>query len=395
MQKSEQLHDGKRQRVDVVASTPTIENSERKGEAFPVMSEQELALLLVPFTTSPKFGAELRQTLAQQGVAVVTGILTSKELEGFEMLWQDERQQEPPHPLGSPDPIRWQSSHGEFMWRARLHPRVRASFASAFNVEESSLTASADVLFWADKCTPTAEFNKEWLHVDQNHLTGLTHLCYQGALYVWPADASSSTTVVWPGSHLEFYNQLLHDPYTQERATLTDSLSIRYGHFVAVNSMSDQSLKRAAIGGARRVPVPAGALLLWDSRTVHQGWQGGPRLAATICWEPRSRLLPGAAARKLLMAAAGIPSVHSPSEGRFNPAVSSRRGEGAKLSRPSMRPYAVSRSLPDAEWKQLWAEWAGKGWIEDLVNESWAKRLLADDAALKRALRPEVLEALL
>ena len=30
-------------------------------------------------------------------------------------------------------------------------------------------------------------------------------------------------------------------------------------------------------------------LLLWDSRTVHQGWRGGPRLAMPICWEPRHR----------------------------------------------------------------------------------------------------------
>ena len=30
-------------------------------------------------------------------------------------------------------------------------------------------------------------------------------------------------------------------------------------------------------------------LLLWDSRTVHQGWRGGPRLAQPICWEPRER----------------------------------------------------------------------------------------------------------
>merc|ERR1712050_258819 len=60
----------------------------------------------------------------------------------------------------------------------------------------------------------------------------------------------------------------------------------------------------------RRIPVPAGALLLWTSRTTHQGWSGGPRLAQPLCWEPRSRRDGIMRERKLRLAALGLPSTH-------------------------------------------------------------------------------------
>ena len=61
---------------------------------------------------------------------------------------------------------------------------------------------------------------------------------------------------------------------------------------------------------AKRVPVPAGALLIWDSRLVHQGWRGGPRLAQPICWEPRARRSEEALERKARLTALGLPSTH-------------------------------------------------------------------------------------
>merc|ERR1719442_225689 len=69
-------------------------------------------------------------------------------------------------------------------------------------------------------------------------------------------------------------------------------------------------LRAGWCAAARRAPVPAGGLLLWNSRTVHQGWRGGPRLAQPVCWEPASRRPAAARERKLRMAALGLPSTH-------------------------------------------------------------------------------------
>merc|ERR1712070_645112 len=75
-----------------------------------------------------------------------------------------------------------------------------------------------------------------------------------------------------------------------------------------------------AVGKTRRVPCPAGSLLLWDSRTIHQGWKGGPRLAQPICMEPRRNKNPAAREarlRKLFACATGVPTTHSSWEARI------------------------------------------------------------------------------
>merc|ERR1712224_1161847 len=61
---------------------------------------------------------------------------------------------------------------------------------------------------------------------------------------------------------------------------------------------------------ARRVIVPPGALLLWNSRTVHTGWRGGPRLAQTVCLQPAWERPEKERIAKLRLAALGLPSVH-------------------------------------------------------------------------------------
>jgi hypothetical protein len=38
---------------------------------------------------------------------------------------------------------------------------------------------------------------------------------------------------------------------------------------------------------ARRVPVAAGSLLIFNSKTIHQGYSHGKRLAQTLAWEPK------------------------------------------------------------------------------------------------------------
>jgi hypothetical protein len=58
------------------------------------------------------------------------------------------------------------------------------------------------------------------------------------------------------------------------------------------------------------VPVPAGALLLWNSRTIHQGWAPGPRLAQPVCWEPKARRSRDALIRKAVCCIHGYPTTH-------------------------------------------------------------------------------------
>ena len=123
-------------------------------------------------------------------------------------------------------------------------------------------------------------------------------------VYVWASsEEASSTTVVWPGSHREVYQELMADPKMIAQGRCGN-------HFCLLSALDDPSLHNRFVEKARRLPVPAGALLLWNSRTVHQGWSGGPRLAQPVCWEPAERCTPSARERKLRLAALGLPSTH-------------------------------------------------------------------------------------
>eukprot|EP00913_Durusdinium_trenchii_P018147 g17050.t1 len=135
--------------------------------------------------------------------------------------------------------------------------------------ECEELVVGLNPVFWSSAQDAGKDTNPEWLHVDQNHRTG----------------SSSSSTVVWPKSHTEVYERMMEDPLAMLRGR---SLA---GQTVKLKELNQPHLREElmseALLNARRVPCPAGSLLLWDSRTVHQGWRGGPRLAQPICWEPR------------------------------------------------------------------------------------------------------------
>merc|ERR1711862_665592 len=85
-------------------------------------------------------------------------------------------------------------------------------------------------------------------------------------------------------------------------------------HFCQISTLSQKqlasTLEEQWSTGAGRVPVPSGGLFLWSSRTLHQGWNGGPRLAQPVCWEPCGRRSTLALDRKLRLAALGLPSTH-------------------------------------------------------------------------------------
>ena len=53
------------------------------------------------------------------------------------------------------------------------------------------------------------------------------------------------------------------------------------GHYLPISAMHNvanrDELLAEGLQATRRMSVPAGALLLWDTRTIHQGWEGGAK----------------------------------------------------------------------------------------------------------------------
>jgi hypothetical protein len=200
---------------------------------------------------------------------------------------------------------------GNFAWGARLLQNPRRCWEILF--ENEDLVVGLDMPFFS-ACGGTPA-DTAWPHVDQNdnHKESkdkTDERGYQGVLYVWPSDEEeSSTTVVMPESHGEIFGRIMADAKCP-----TGSRYIPYSHMEA-----SKDLNRIWKEKARRVPVPAGALLLWDSRTSHQGWASGKRLAMPISWEPRIRRSEDAMDEKMKLCVLGLASTHSASLGNIHP----------------------------------------------------------------------------
>lgn len=208
-----------------------------------------------------------------------------------------------------------------------MYPKIRRVYEVLH--ETTDLVSSFDNSFVTTDTEQQGEEameNRLWPHVDQNdHDFIIGHQdVYQGLLYCWPSsEPRSSTTVVWPRSHTpEVYDMYMNDAFLEKRGR-------KGNHFTAISMVQDTETRERLMQGwlshARRVTVPVGGLLLWSSRTTHQGWSGGPRLAQPVCWEPRERRSAKARGRKLALAALGLPSTHSASLGQPHNLVPQRR----------------------------------------------------------------------
>lgn len=98
-----------------------------------------------------------------------------------------------------------------------------------------------------------------WLHLDQSASREGLH-AYQGAVYLETADEDDWTLHVLEGSHLH-YNEF----YQNNTRACMRSVTNNYYSFLD-EEVEEMKLKGCA---SKRVPVPKGGMVLWDSRLVH------------------------------------------------------------------------------------------------------------------------------
>lgn len=302
--------------------------------------------LEVPFS---EVSSRLHEVMHRYGVAIVTGVVGHAELKELEQLFmQDLTELVDVEQARSCDDVRvhhaldhflttgprafpFQTartlapgdagfllhrcvSHGRFAWAVRKHPNVHASF-EALHAGTGPLVTSLDATFFTPEgmpphlCgSPTA--NPSTAHCDQNRhdqRPGALGECdvWQGVLYVWPAEDGCTTTVVWPGSHLTAWARMMECAVFREEGA--------YGNHYSEVCRVGGALEAELMGGwqqhGRRLRIPAGALLLWNSRTVHAGWRGaGPRLAQAVCLERATARAQPQRVAKLRLAALGVSS---------------------------------------------------------------------------------------
>jgi len=98
----------------------------------------------------------------------------------------------------------------------RQHPNVHAAFQQLFPGGEDLVT-SFGAIFFAPDGAKSVKRSTLSAHTDQNgndvREAMAKHTIYQGVLYLWPTseDGSSSSTVIWPGSHRKVFPEMMKD----------------------------------------------------------------------------------------------------------------------------------------------------------------------------------------
>jgi hypothetical protein len=210
-------------------------------------------------------------------------------------------------------------NHSDFLWNARLLPKVRRAFELVWGVDsDEGMLVSFDGgnAFRPWKRDPCWTTDGGWWHVDQNsrnrpHRSG--RVSVQGLVTYYDADADTGGLCVVPGSLRE--HQALCERTNGARMGMD---------FVPIDG-ADPVLQRGGV----LVCARAGDLILWDSRTVHCNtpaltWTPAPpplrdgeaaeliRLVAYVCMLPRRRVPHDMLARRCAAFEQRIPTSHWP-----------------------------------------------------------------------------------
>eukprot|EP00286_Rhodomonas_abbreviata_P021556 CAMPEP_0181297196 /NCGR_PEP_ID=MMETSP1101-20121128/5108_1 /TAXON_ID=46948 /ORGANISM="Rhodomonas abbreviata, Strain Caron Lab Isolate" /LENGTH=302 /DNA_ID=CAMNT_0023402111 /DNA_START=143 /DNA_END=1048 /DNA_ORIENTATION=+ len=159
-------------------------------------------------------------------------------------------------------------AHGKAAWHVRLLPSVRKIFSNLLEVEEDKMVSSFDVVALSVNGAKHGT-NQWWGHVDHAKystaegqlLPGADITAFQSSLYMTDATHDSSTSfVAVPGSH-KHWEELVED----HRRTGTGMCCPRCAsqHFLPAS-------KERWLDKAVRVRVRKGALLVWNSKLIHQ-----------------------------------------------------------------------------------------------------------------------------
>tara|TARA_Y100000389_G_scaffold162170_1_gene164851 strand:+ start:4332 stop:5213 length:882 start_codon:yes stop_codon:yes gene_type:complete len=221
---------------------------------------------------------QTKEALDRDGYVIITGILTQEEIDFYKQRVYDWQSKIPgyksKHKKISPHGIHktWEAGHTDFAWGIRTHPNVLKIFKDLWGVQDDKeLAVSYDGSCYIPK-DHTGKDNV-WTHTDQAPDQKGIH-CYQGLVSL--TDNKERTLVVYEGTHLE------HEKYFRDR-NITGSSRWNKIELSYLNNIKDKK---------RVLEVPAGSLVLWESRTFHQNQYGKPgseeRIVQYVSYLPKN-----------------------------------------------------------------------------------------------------------
>ena len=215
------------------------------------------------------------QELKTNGYTIIPNVLTTNEIEEAKTMFKKWRETIPNHDWihNNVDPHGiykfHEVGHQEHAWFIRTRPEVQKYFKQLWKTDDLIVSFDGSC-YISESCKKK---DKVWTHTDQ--CANKHDLeCYQG--FVALTNNKERTLIVYEGSHL------LHEKYFNDRG-LKGSKNWEL--------IEDDYLKEIA-DRKRILEIPAGALVLWDSRTFHQNQFGKPnseeRMVQYVCYLPRN-----------------------------------------------------------------------------------------------------------
>ena len=218
---------------------------------------------------------EIESNLLQKGYVIIPQILSPQEIQDAKTMFFQWKDSIPNHdhihyktdPHGIYKTL--EAGHQRHAWFIRTRPKVQDVFKKLWQTEE--LIVSFDGNCYIPKALQKKD--NIWTHTDQAP-AHKEFKCYQGLVSL--TDNQERTLVAYEGSHL------LHQPYFEDRGI---------SHKNNWNLIDPEYLEE--IQDRKRVlNIPAGSLVLWDSRTFHQNQYGKPgseeRLVQYVCYFPKN-----------------------------------------------------------------------------------------------------------
>ncbi len=220
----------------------------------------------------------IQEQLLLNGYCIIPNILTQEEIDQSKQMFYDWKNSIKDHDylhnaINPHGIYKFHNvGHTRHAWFIRTRPAIINIFKQLWKTD--NLIVSFDGCCYIPKdCTKQ---DKCWTHTDQAS-NKHTFDCYQG--FVSLTDNEERTLRLYQGSHL------LHKNYFEERNISNSKnwnlICPEYLETIAENKMA--------------LKVPAGSLVLWDSRTFHQNQYGSPnseeRIVQYVCYFPKQHKL--------------------------------------------------------------------------------------------------------
>lgn len=253
--------------------------------------------------------AEVPAILKEHGVCVLLGVLTDAECAAMrEGAWATATTLLPeldradpstyremarlrPHHGGLIQWHRW--AHAPYIWDVRSNPKVAAAHEAIHGTDD--LKVSFDGINFGLGYRAFDGHHK--LHIDQDFRPGSAGVfkCVQAWVTSEPVELGDATLRCYPGSH-KLHKAFCDHFHLGGRKAKPDWFQLSRNH-ERTKYIKWYEDKQGCVDTC--ITCPAGAMVLWDSRTVHSGIERLPfkansfRNLAYVCYMPSSRCQKG------------------------------------------------------------------------------------------------------